>query len=154
MRFNKIEFFFFAIIRIKWKLDQYMIIIIQRFLFIVLYESKLLYNIYIKNIYFHIHMQLLFYNAKLMYCSIIVMDFSDFPIFDKKISRYNEANIRIQYYYLIITINLIQIFCNQTFLQFFYKISVVNFVNNIWTCILKIYLNRKYKNIIIRIIMK
>lgn len=52
MRFNKIEsFFFFAIIRIKWKLDQYMIIIIQRFLFIVLYESKLLYNIYIHKKY-------------------------------------------------------------------------------------------------------
>lgn len=92
MRFNKIEFFFFAIIRIKWKLDQYMIIIIQRFLFIVLYESKLLYNIYIKSIYFHIHMQLLFYNAKLMYCSIIVMDFSDFPIFDKR-----QKNLEIQW---------------------------------------------------------
>lgn len=37
--------------------------------------------IYIKNIHFHIHVQLLFYNAKLMYCNIIVMDFLGFSIF-------------------------------------------------------------------------
>lgn len=85
--------------------------------------------------------QLLFYNAKLMYRSIIVMDFLGFSIFDKRHKKKkktrNEVTSEFIYHYLIINEVLIQNLLESRFLQFFffffYEISVVNLNNNGWS---------------------
>lgn len=66
--------------------------------------------------------QLLFYNAKLMYRSIIVMDFLGFSIFDKKYKKKsrNAATSEFIYHYLIINEVLIQNLLESRFLQFFF----------------------------------
>lgn len=87
--------------------------------------------------------QLLFYNAKLMYRSIIVMDFLGFSIFDKKYKKKsrNAATSEFIYHYLIINEVLIQNLLESRFLQFFffffYEISVVNLNNNGWSWIVE-----------------
>lgn len=127
MRFNKIEpffFSFFAIIRIKWKLDRYVIIIVF-ILFIVLYESKLFYNIYIKkNIYTFTHTCNYYFIMQNWCTAIIAMLFGKRR--KKKYLEIQWNHIKIQYHYLIITIILIRHFWNQDFCNFLHKISGVN----------------------------